>query len=699
MRRHGFTVLGRTVSEAYHRTNVLVSEVKRNIIAETLAARARHDARIPEHRRNAMDVRAGRQGRLSVAGSRQAGGRVMRLALRALALALLLASGLAQAEQWPNRPIKLIVPFPAGGGTDLVGRAIAKALGDATGQPVVVDNRAGAGGTIGSDAVARAAADGYTLGVATSSTHPTSVVLMKAVPYDPLKSFAPVTMIGKTAYVLVAAPSLPASSMAEFIAYAKANPGKLNFASVGVSTLGYLVTQQMMIDAGIELAHVPYKGSAQAYPALINGDVAVLFDNPAASAALVKSGRLKVLGATMKTSLMPSAPVFADIGLKNLDTRSGTAWSRRPARRRRSSIASRRSWPHTCARPTASRHSRFPGSSRSAIRPSSSAPRSPTTWRAPSGSPTSSASSPNRGSRATAAAANVSEASTGTALDHIVVNVRTAMDDAVALFGDLGFSLTARGYHSLGSINHLAVFGSDYLELVGVEAGRQPVRREIADGPAGLDGLVFATADARALQRRLAGLGVPVGAPSDFSRPVRIGGVERLAEFTTVRIAPEYLSGGRIYFCEHKHRELVWRREWQAHPNSATALARLTIVVADPAEEARRYATLVGGVHRRVDDEEGEVRLGSFSIVLCSRERYRSRYGEFGASAGREAAPVASEARAAFMGAVAVRTSSLARAASCVARAHELRGVVCERSARAVVVSARSAYDAVIEFV
>jgi tripartite-type tricarboxylate transporter receptor subunit TctC len=240
--------------------------------------------------------------------------------LRIVLLALALAAPLAHAQQWPSRPIKVIVPFPAGGGTDLVGRAVAKALNDATGQAVIVDNRAGAGGTIGSDAVAKAAPDGYTLGIATSSTHPTSVVLMKGVPYDPVKSFAPITMIGRTAYVLIATPSLPASNMNEFVAYAKANPGKLNFASVGVSTLGYLVTQQMMIDAGIDLVHVPYKGSAQAYPALMTGEVAVEFDNPAASAAMVKSGRLKVLGATLKTALMPNAPVFADIGFKNLDT-------------------------------------------------------------------------------------------------------------------------------------------------------------------------------------------------------------------------------------------------------------------------------------------------------------------------------------------------------------------------------------------
>ena len=165
----------------------------------------------------------------------------MNSVIKYCALTLLFSVGVVHSQQWPSQPIKLVVPFPAGGGTDLIGRAIGKGLSEALGQPVVVDNRGGAGGRIGSDIVARAAPDGYTLGVATSSTHPTSVVLIKDVPYDPVKSFAPVTMIGKTAYVLLASPSLPAKTMNEFVTYAKANPGKLNFASVGVSTLGYLV--------------------------------------------------------------------------------------------------------------------------------------------------------------------------------------------------------------------------------------------------------------------------------------------------------------------------------------------------------------------------------------------------------------------------------------------------------------------------
>ncbi len=229
-------------------------------------------------------------------------------------------SASSAAQGYPSKPVKIIVAYQAGQGTDVATRHFAEQLSKALGQNFFVENRPGAGGSIGTEQAAKAPPDGYTLGIATSSTHPTSVVLMKGVPYDPVKSFAPITMIGRTAYVLIATPSLPATNTSEFIAYAKANPGKLNFASVGVSTLGYLVTQQLMIDAGIDLLHVPYKGSAQAYPALMTGEVAIMFDNPAASAAMVKAGRLKVLGATLKTPLMPNAPVFSEIGLQNLDT-------------------------------------------------------------------------------------------------------------------------------------------------------------------------------------------------------------------------------------------------------------------------------------------------------------------------------------------------------------------------------------------
>src|SRR5512141_3244375 len=138
-----------------------------------------------------------------------------------------------------------VVPFPPGGGTDGVARSVAAHLSQVLGQPVVVENRPGAGGTIGANAVATAAPDGYTIGIATSRTHPAALVLQKGVPYHPLTSFQPITLVANTSYVLVGSPALPAKDLTELVAYAKANPGKLNFANVGNSTLGYLLSMQM----------------------------------------------------------------------------------------------------------------------------------------------------------------------------------------------------------------------------------------------------------------------------------------------------------------------------------------------------------------------------------------------------------------------------------------------------------------------
>ncbi|MSQ54520.1 MAG: tripartite tricarboxylate transporter substrate binding protein [Betaproteobacteria bacterium] len=240
----------------------------------------------------------------------------MRIA--ALLLGLVVAASV-QAQGWPSRPLKLVVPFPAGGGTDLVGRAIAAKLADALGQPVVVENRPGAGGTIGADAVAKSAPDGYTLGIATSSTHPASVVLQKSVPYDPLKSFEPVTMLAVTSFVIMANPALPAKDLKELVAYAKANPGKLNFANVGTSTLGYLLSLQWKALTGTEMADITYKGSSQIYPDLMNGQVSVFLDNPGASTALVNGGKLRAYGVTRATPSMPGVPLFAEAGLAGFD--------------------------------------------------------------------------------------------------------------------------------------------------------------------------------------------------------------------------------------------------------------------------------------------------------------------------------------------------------------------------------------------
>ena len=236
--------------------------------------------------------------------------------MKSIALfAALLISTFANAQGWPTKPLRMIVPFPAGGGTDLVARAAASKLSDALGQPVVVENRPGAGGTIGASAVANAAPDGYTIGVATSSTHPGAVALLKDVPYDPVKSFAPITQIASTSFVLVATPSLPASTFPELVAYAKANPGKLNFANVGTGTVGYLMTLQLRALTGLEMVDVQYKGSAQVYPDLMSGQVHLFMDNPGASTPLVAAGKLRAYGVTTPTPSMPGVPRFSEMGL------------------------------------------------------------------------------------------------------------------------------------------------------------------------------------------------------------------------------------------------------------------------------------------------------------------------------------------------------------------------------------------------
>ena len=245
--------------------------------------------------------------------------------MRRLLLAALLSIvwGVLHAQGWPTHPVKLIVPFPPGGGTDLTARSVAARLSETLGQQVVVENRAGAGGTIGADALAKSAPDGYTIGVATSSTHPGALVLQKNVPYDPLKSFAPISLIGSTSFVLLANPSIPAASVTELVAYAKAHPGKLNVANVGTSTIGYLLTLQFKALTGTDMVDVSYKGASQAYPDLMGNQVSLFLDNPGASTPLVTSARLRAYGVTTPTHSLPGVPLFteagASVGLRGFD--------------------------------------------------------------------------------------------------------------------------------------------------------------------------------------------------------------------------------------------------------------------------------------------------------------------------------------------------------------------------------------------
>jgi tripartite-type tricarboxylate transporter receptor subunit TctC len=237
----------------------------------------------------------------------------------AFALSLLLFASLAGA-QYPNRAIKLVVPFPPAGATDVVGRIVAAKLGERLGQPVVVDNKPGAGGTIGSDLVAKSPADGYTILIATSSTHSIGPVLQK-LPYDPIKDFAPITHVANVPNVLVVSPTLAVSSVQELVALAKAKPGQLNFASSGVGTIVHLNAELFRMISGTDIVHVPYKGTALSIPDVASGNIAMLFDSLASVMPHIKSGKVKpiAVNAQKRQALLPEVPTLTEAGMPQFD--------------------------------------------------------------------------------------------------------------------------------------------------------------------------------------------------------------------------------------------------------------------------------------------------------------------------------------------------------------------------------------------
>jgi tripartite-type tricarboxylate transporter receptor subunit TctC len=221
----------------------------------------------------------------------------------------------AQAQNYPVKPVRLIVPFPAGGATDLFARSLSQKLGEKLGQSLVVENRPGAGGTLGSDLAAKAVPDGYTLLLSTSSTHSIGPNLNPRMPYDAVKDFTPISQVGNAPSIMLVPNSSPAKTVKEWIEYAKKNPGRLNYASSGNGTIVQLTAELFKAQADVFVVHIPYKGTALAMPDLISGKVDVLFDSLPTGLPHVRDGRLRALGVTTlkATPLAPGVPPIADV--------------------------------------------------------------------------------------------------------------------------------------------------------------------------------------------------------------------------------------------------------------------------------------------------------------------------------------------------------------------------------------------------
>jgi tripartite-type tricarboxylate transporter receptor subunit TctC len=249
---------------------------------------------------------------------------MIRILLVASATALCAASSpaLAQsAQSYPNKPIRVVVPFPPGGPTDLVARLVGNKLAERWSQPVLVENRAGAGGTIGAEIVARAAPDGYTLVMGSTANMAVNVTLFKKLSYDPIKDFAPVNLAAVTPSLLVVNPKFPASNVKEFIAYAKANPAAINYATGGVGTPSHLAAEMFKTMSGIQMNHVPYKGSIPALTDIMGGQVTLMFDSMASALPFAKTGKLKALAQTgaKRSASVPDLPTISESGLPGYD--------------------------------------------------------------------------------------------------------------------------------------------------------------------------------------------------------------------------------------------------------------------------------------------------------------------------------------------------------------------------------------------
>ncbi len=249
------------------------------------------------------------------------------LKILAAALGVLWLSGIAPAaaQSYPNRPIRFIVPFAPGGSTDTLARTLGQKLSEALGQQLVVDNRSGANGNIGTEMVARAVPDGYTILLGYIANLAIGPSLYEKLPFDPVRDFAPITQLAASPNIFVAHPSLPAKAFKGFIAYAKANPQKINFASAAVASPGHLAGELLNAAAGIQMQHVPYKGSGQAVIDLLAGNVQVMFSGMSSVMPHIKAGKLQPLAVTgsRRSSAVPDLPTIAESGFPGFEA---TAW-------------------------------------------------------------------------------------------------------------------------------------------------------------------------------------------------------------------------------------------------------------------------------------------------------------------------------------------------------------------------------------
>jgi tripartite-type tricarboxylate transporter receptor subunit TctC len=233
----------------------------------------------------------------------------------------MLYAGLSVAQAWPSKPIRMMVPFPPGGSTDIVARIVAQKLSERLGQPIVIENRGGGGGTIGTAAVAKAAPDGYNLTVASTSTHVVAPGVYPKLDYDPVKDFAPVGLMAVSPYLLVVNPALPARSLKELVALAKQQPGKLNYASAGIGSTTHLAMEMLKAATGTFMLHIPYSGNGPAGTAVVGGQVEILFGSLPALLPHAKSGRVRALavGTPKRSPSLPDIPTVAESGYPGFD--------------------------------------------------------------------------------------------------------------------------------------------------------------------------------------------------------------------------------------------------------------------------------------------------------------------------------------------------------------------------------------------